>query len=280
MEMMFTKRQLCVLIAFAPFQSAAFAPLNSARVHIRRADGFPQFVTEEPTADASLPVTPVAEEPKMLDISTAPVADRIYTTKEVTTSQRAGQNSFDEVDTKIFVRPKLFDEVKLAGDAGFDPFGLATDKAILLSYRGAELRHARLAMLATIGWPISEIVQPKLAESLGLPAAVSTGGTAPSILNGGLGSISPGFWLLAVGAAAAIELKSLDMEKSGAMPGDVGFDPLGMDSPQMADAELLNGRLAMLAITGFAVQEAASRVTGVPVPVILETPQFFKPMFQ
>uniref|UniRef100_A0A7S2HS55 Uncharacterized protein n=1 Tax=Octactis speculum TaxID=3111310 RepID=A0A7S2HS55_9STRA len=280
MEMMFTKRQLCVLIALAPFQSAAFAPLNSARVHIRRADGFPQFVTEEPTADASLPVTPVAEEPKMLDTSTAPVTDRIYTTKEVTTSQRAGQNSFDEVDTKIFVRPKLFDEVKLAGDAGFDPFGLATDKAVLLSYRGAELRHARLAMLATIGWPISEIVQPKLAESLGLPAAVSTGGTAPSVLNGGLGSISPGFWLIAVGAAAAIELKSLDMEKSGAMPGDVGFDPLGMDSPQMADAELLNGRLAMLAITGFAVQEAASRVTGVPVPVILETPQFFKPMFQ
>lgn len=175
-------------------------------------------------------------------------------------------------------RPAILDEVSLAGDAGFDPFNLATDKTTLLKYRGAEIRHARLAMLAAVGWPISEILQPWAARLTGMPSTVSSlGGTAPSVLNGGLGQISPIFWIVAIVSTIVIELTAIQREDSGAPPGDLGFDPLNLSSPSMADAELVNGRIAMLAITGFAAQEYAARLTGIPLPVVQETPEFFRP---
>merc|ERR1712023_394370 len=88
------------------------------------------------------------------------------------------------------------------------------------------------------------------------------------------------------------------------VPGDCGFDPLGLydvlgknvpvltamemeADPQvrwewtqyhrkeMETAELKHGRAAMLAITGFAVQEF---VTGVP--VVDQTPIFFTPFWE
>merc|ERR1719152_1113005 len=45
----------------------------------------------------------------------------------------------------------------LAGDAGFDPLELADTPEALAWYREAEVKHARLAMLAAFGWPISEV---------------------------------------------------------------------------------------------------------------------------
>jgi light-harvesting complex II chlorophyll a/b binding protein 4 len=42
----------------------------------------------------------------------------------------------------------------------------------------------------------------------------------------------------------------------------------------MMTKEIKHGRLAMMAIVGFAVQEALYRT-----PVVAETPMFFKPMF-
>ena len=64
-------------------------------------------------------------------------------------------------------------------------------------------------------------------------------------------------------------------------PGDLGFDPLGVfpkdeaGRKNMQLAEIKNGRLAMIAITAFAVQEAVSS-TG----VVDETPFFFFPLMQ
>ena len=42
-------------------------------------------------------------------------------------------------------------------DVGFDPLGFAKNKEDLLNYREAEIKHARLAMLAAAGWPLSEL---------------------------------------------------------------------------------------------------------------------------
>ncbi len=59
--------------------------------------------------------------------------------------------------------------------------------------------------------------------------------------------------------------------------GNLGFDPLGFypkdqeGKMRMQTTEIKNGRLAMIAITAFAVQEAVSQ-SG----VVLETPFFFK----
>jgi len=206
------------------------------------------------------------------------------------------------------VAPSYLDGT-LAGDRGFDPYGLValapTGTAIdstpwkqldrkaqlvmmsgyekkrkLMWMREAEIKHARLAMMAAAGWPISELLDPALSKLFGAPNLLeATGGRAPSLFNGHLfdGPLG-GFLLLATLATAALELKTLDnaegLTPTGYVPGDLGFDPLGLRSmrPDMELAEIKHGRLAMLAITGFAVQEF---VWGQP--VVVQTPQYFHP---
>ena len=55
--------------------------------------------------------------------------------------------------------------------------------------------------------------------------------------------------------------------RDGYLPGDVGFDPLGMKPVDgagllaMQDKELNNGRLAMIAVAGMTVQELVTDAT-------------------
>merc|ERR1740115_288842 len=86
----------------------------------------------------------------------------------------------------------------MAGDAGFDPLGFAKTDADLMNYREAEVKHARLAMLAAAGWPISELFDKKLASVLGMIPAVDDGNRVPSLLNGGLGKVSPAYWVACI----------------------------------------------------------------------------------
>ena len=127
--------------------------------------------------------------------------------------------------------------------------------------RAAELKHSRLAMLAVIGWPLAEILQ----SSLPFGGLTFTDGRAPVITNG-LGAYSP-FMLIVLGVAAYVELQSVDdvyqtflsQPTKKYVPGDLGFDPLDLeakfDGLDQRTNEIYNGRLAMLAITGFCVQE-------------------------
>jgi len=111
--------------------------------------------------------------------------------------------------------------------------------------------------------------------------ALQSDDRAPSILNGGLGKISPIYWLACLAGAAAIDVYGITKasKKPGYTPGDFGFDPLGLYPKDKEGqewfklAEIKNGRLAMIAITAFAVQELVTH-TG----VINETPLFFKPL--
>ena len=193
-------------------------------------------------------------------------------------------------------RPAGLDELKraeyafalTAGDFGFDPLGLAGDSAeSLLTMRDAEIRHARLAMLAAVGWPLSELVHPTLASSLNEPSLVfKLGGDVPSVLNGGLGDVPVVFWISAVAVAVAAELAGIQAKESGKMSGDLGFR-LGADaaarvlgSPaKVAEAEIVNGRVAMLAVTAYVVQEFAARLSGIPVPVVSSSYGLFHPFF-
>jgi len=173
---------------------------------------------------------------------------------------------------------------KLAGDVGFDPFGFAKDESELMNLREAELKHSRLAMLAAAGWPLSEVWDKKIAATFGLSPILDSSDRVPSLLNGGLGKISPVYWVAVLGLAAAIDLAGIQRsQKAGKtstyLAGDFGFDPLGLyprgdeGQKRMQLAEIKNGRLAMIAIFAFAVQEAVTKVG-----VVDETPLFFFPL--
>merc|ERR1712194_161748 len=98
--------------------------------------------------------------------------------------------------------------------------------------------------------------------------------TGPAISH--LAQIPPTFWcLLVIGIGGAEQKRAVEgwvdpadvpFDKPGQLrnnyiPGDLGFDPLGLmpttevDIMQMQTKELQNGRLAMLAATGFMAQE-------------------------
>ena len=160
----------------------------------------------------------------------------------------------------------------LAGDFGFDPLGLADEPKKLAWYREAEVKHARLAMLAAAGWPLS--------EKLNLNPDLLVNGRAPSLLNGGLGNINTLYWAAALGLAVFVESKSIDSQldtgkrSDDYLPGMMGFDPLGQDSPFFRNAEILNGRVSMIAITAFALEEAITKQG-----VVTNTPFLFQPPF-
>ena len=186
----------------------------------------------------------------------------------------------------------------------------------LMWMREAEVKHARLAMLAAAGWPLAELWHGGLSNLVGAPYQLDvTQGRSLSVLNGGLGEVAP-FLLLVALFTSYVECSTLDnvygltatgktMKPNGQLvmksyvPGDCGFDPLNLygyfgqnigvmeqmrrdKDPayafqlaeearrEMETTEIKNGRLAMLAITGFAFQEA---VWGTP--VVDQTPIFF-----
>ncbi|KAG7350842.1 fucoxanthin chlorophyll a/c protein [Nitzschia inconspicua] len=175
-------------------------------------------------------------------------------------------------------RPEALDGT-YQGDVGFDPFGFAKNKEDLRLYREAEIKHARLAMLAAVGWPISELLDRTLANAFGWQTIVDATDRAPSVLNGGLGKISPVYWAGVITIAAAIDLIQLQKSRNNPTytPGNLNFDPLGLypddkeGQDQMKLAEIKNGRLAMLAITAFALQEAVTHMGVIDNPFFIHS---------
>lgn len=206
----------------------------------------------------------------------------------------AGDGGFDPLAMVALARPLIMDKnvpsraaLKRAALNGpwsaearrMELLKIPADEQKLCVYwmREAEVKHGRLAMLAAVGWPLAELINP---WALG-----ATGGRAPSLFNGGLNDAPVALFLLLASAGASYaEAGSADnvfrtwlKEPAEYVPGDVGFDPLRLFKEEGAtrqrhylDSEIKHGRLAMLAITGFAVQEF---VWGEA--VVDQTPWFF-----
>lgn len=132
-----------------------------------------------------------------------------------------------------------------------------------------------------MGWPISELYDRTIAETFHLPSVLDLSNTAPSLLTGGLEQISPAWWGFCVGLTAAIDMYGVSISQRNVdnpnyVPGNLGFDPLGLypsdaDSQQrMQLAEIKHGRLAMLAIFVYAMQECVTNIG-----VVDETPFLF-----
>lgn len=135
-------------------------------------------------------------------------------------------------------------------------------------------------MLAAVGFPLAEQFHPLFGGNIDMPSYIAFQQTPLQT-----------FWPLVLAAVSAFEVRSissfdspisakgfyalladdqappLQVEqspftiKADHIPGDLGFDPLGLQ-PQsktellaMQTKELNNGRLAMIAMTGMVVQE-------------------------
>ena len=195
--------------------------------------------------------------------------------------------------TPVFHNPLAPSVSATLGFADFDlHLGSAADKdrtseAIIYDYREAELRHGRLAMLAAAAWPLQELLSPALSRTFHVPALLAaTAGRSPSVLNGGLDQAGiPVLLALTAVAISSLDLYALQVkeEKGDAwLPGDLGFDPLRLlkgASPaavrDMQAKEVNNGRLAMLAVLGYVVEEA---VTGKP--IVYLTSGLFQPLYE
>jgi len=153
----------------------------------------------------------------------------------------------------------------------FDPLGLAegTDLVQMKTWREAETTHGRVAMLAVIGFLVTE-------APFSYHPLFNTGDKdiGPAIRHlDEVREAAPFFFeILAVVIGAAELGRSLKgwespgneenkVLKDDYYPGDIGFDPLGLkpdnweDFSIMSTKELQHGRLAMLGIAGIVAQE-------------------------
>jgi light-harvesting complex I chlorophyll a/b binding protein 1 len=157
-------------------------------------------------------------------------------------------------------RPPLLDG-SMAGDVGFDPLGLSNidDVGIDLYWlREAEVKHARVAMLAVVGILQVEIFGP----APGCEAATAKcqmdsfwqiWGSHPQYIAFGLIMITIIETISGIAATSG-------RESGERAPGDFGLDPLGFGQgdpekfARLQAQEIANGRLAMWAAAGELMQ--------------------------
>merc|ERR1712151_1419285 len=150
-------------------------------------------------------------------------------------------------------------ELGVQDPVGFwDPVGFTQDgdAAAFKRRRETEIKHGRISMLATMGYITPELVGK-------LPGNLSPSkGLAFADVPNGLGAISKVplvGWAQIVAYCAFCEISGMD--NRGEEPGNFNYNPplLTSDDPEIKtkklNAELANGRLAMMAIIGMFFQD-------------------------
>jgi hypothetical protein len=168
----------------------------------------------------------------------------------------------------------------MAPVGAFDPLGFTKGADVLEvnRLRESELVHGRVGMLAAAGFLVQEKFHPLFTADNG-PAIEQV----PQLP---IGFIVPLVWAIAAvegkriaaGFAPPTQANLKDARTAGVsqsfqrlnaddVPGDLGFDPLGLkpEDPAelrvMQEKELAHGRLGMIAAAGFLAQEAVSGTT-------------------
>ena len=156
-------------------------------------------------------------------------------------------------------------------ELNFDPAGFLEGKSELEvnRYREAELTHGRVGMLASLGFLVQEKFHP-LFSGDGGPAIDQIPGLPVwlwAIMGGGIAAAESYRINQAFRELDGEKLKAESALRPGYVPGQIGFDPLGLapEDPAefklMQEKELAHARLAMIAAAGFLAQEAVSKQT-------------------
>jgi hypothetical protein len=135
----------------------------------------------------------------------------------------------------------------MVGDVGFDPMGITNTLASTKYVQAAEIKHGRVAMLATVGFIIQQKFHFLTSEADPLKAITALG-------------YGPNLQILSF--IGVIELATWNKTFcKDSTPGDLGFDPMGQLKGKnqkfiddMKLKEIKNSRLAMVAIIGMIVQ--------------------------
>jgi len=195
----------------------------------------------------------------------------ITSTRGLVAKRSVSTNAQRTVTTMKVSTPKAAPEKFCAGLPGstaplgeFDPLNFlkGKDENTIKRYREAELTHGRVSMVASLGFIVAENFNPLFDGSIKGPAI------------GHFQQLPSTFWALVLACIGFVEYgraqkgwvnptegKGLFLLKDDYVPGDLGYDPLGLkptDPTEFAalqTRELNNGRLAMFGIMGSIVQE-------------------------
>lgn len=166
-------------------------------------------------------------------------------------------------------RPALLDG-SMAGDVGFDPLGLSTidDVGIDLYWlREAEIKHARVAMLAVAGILQVEIFGP--APGCEAATAKCQMDAFWQLWNSHPQYIAFGLIMITIIEFISGIATTTGRETGERAPGDFGLDPLGFmkgdpaKARKLEEQEIANGRLAMWAAAGLIMQGCSTHQGGI-----------------
>merc|ERR1711871_682668 len=138
----------------------------------------------------------------------------------------------------------------------FDPIGFTegVSEGKARFYREVEIKHGRVAMLASLGFLVAETFHPLFGGDIDVPSYIAFQETPLQT-----------FWPVVILLISTVEVFSVftfESPLSGGepwsirsdhVPGDLGFDPLGLNPSSEAELkamqtkEINNGRLAMIA---------------------------------
>jgi len=142
------------------------------------------------------------------------------------------------------------------GDVGFDPLGISN--YVPMDYlREAELKHARMCMLAWVGWVAVDNGMRVYPIPAGLEGVTAATAHDAAVAQGGMGQI-----FLGIAVCEMVGWLSLSamLQGSGRAAGDFGFGSKFLDGKSEAQVndmklkEIKNGRLAMMAFGGVVTQ--------------------------
>eukprot|EP00435_Cladocopium_sp_Y103_P023970 s3634_g5.t2 len=141
----------------------------------------------------------------------------------------------------------------------FDPLNvLKEDEGAMKRAKTLELVLGRLAMLAVVGVPAAELWHDQIATATGLPNLLPENGQAPSVINEH--SLSPMVEVVLVSGIVGLSALALEAtsKKSSSVEEIEGFRNPSL-SPMLKsvlrEAQVFNGRVAMVAVLAIAAQE-------------------------